>query len=352
MTDQLVLRRALARDAQLLLSIRYLAYLPVYAKYSYAFDPCLDGIEVFQGSLKEDEHYALYYRQRIIGGAKLKTTNNDVELLELYIDPAYQHQGFGTTALHLLESVYPSAYYRVILPGNALSGLFHNAGYRPLEAGTPSNTRLTRYLWVKETWRQTQILLNPLKREQLRTVFDWTQELTPREMYEWSAGSLVQAPTLEQLGNIYAAGKHYAGARRMDFAIEIPMYNAIIGVLSLANIDWDVRRAQVVNMIIDKRWRSVGLGRRTVDSICMMAFQKYGIRGITAALLEDTNAMRSFEAAGFVEAYRKDKAFELSSDTMLDRVIMVRRAYLNEAMPSEAEEAAVNAALGQEQSAQ
>ena len=328
MEGQLTLRRALRKDGQALYELRYLAYLRPYALYSPKNSPCLQSLEEFLKTLEDEEKEtcSLYIGSRLVGGAVLKPRDKDVVIEELYVDPALQGRGIGAQALHLLEAKAPSAHYRMELPGNEAKGLFYQAGYRAKGEPAQMHERCRIYNWEKEAYKQVEILLGPLKREALPAVERMCRNLDEKRLYDFSGGLFNTAPSVETLSDLFGAGKHHAGASRLDYAIEAPEYGAVIGLISLTELEWEVRRGQVAHLLIDERWRGVGLGRQAVESVCRAAYEKYGFRGLTANLLEDNEwALKCLDSAGFKVALRREGAYPVEGGEALDSLALMRR---------------------------
>ncbi len=322
MQGNLLLKRAGGEDAQALFELRYKAYLRPYALYSSPESPCLDGLETVQNMLEGEgglEVYGLYLGRELVGGAAVLPGEEAVGIRELYVDPAQQRQGIGTQALHLLEARFPAAVYTLDNCDAALQPMLERSGYQPNKEPRMLGPRCRMQSYVKQAFQQVEILLSPLRREQLPQVENMLKSLSETELYNFSGGAYTQMPTVEALSGQLSAGKHYAGASSLEFAIEVPDYETVIGILCLTDLEWEIKRGRLCNLLIDPRWRGKGIGRSAVDGVCRLAYEKYGIRGLTANVLtSSTPALRCLAQAGFTEAFRREKVYALSEDESLD----------------------------------
>lgn len=330
MQGQLMLRRAEPKDARTLFELRYLAYLRPYALYSSPENPCLEAFDGFAARVADQgqsQMYGLYLGTKPVGGAALCVRDGQVVLQELYVDPAMQGRGIGGQALRLLEARHPAAVYALEAPDDQGGGLFYQAGYRPTRQARQAGGRCQMFAWVKEAYKQVEILLSPLRREQLPALERMCADLDARRLYDFGGGALEKRPGVEALSGLLGAGKHHAGASRLDYAIEVPQYGAVIGLISLTELEWEVKRGQLAHLLIDPLWRGVGLGSRAVESACRAAFDKYGFRGLTANVLEDNQAaLRCLERAGFRLAFRREGAFAVEGGEALDYLALMRRS--------------------------
>ncbi len=328
MRGELTLKKAQPKDGHALFELRYLAYLRPYALDSSPESPCLEAEEDFLARLMEEDgcqRYALWLDDRLVGGAALRPGEKDAAIEELFVDPALQGRGIGGEALRLLESQAPSAVYTLESPLGRQQGLFDRAGYRLKGQTRSPGGRCRMYKWEKEAFRQVEILLSPLRKEHLDAVGRMLSELDEKRLFDVGGGIFAENPDMETLTGVFSTGRHHAGAPRFDYAIEAPELNAVLGLISLTDMDWEVRRARVAHLLVDTRWRGVGLGEQAVQSVCRAACEKYGFRGLTANLLEDNEpALRCFLAAGFRTAYRREDAWAKEGEEPLDSLTLMR----------------------------
>ena len=253
MQGQLMLRRAEPKDARTLFELRYLAYLRPYALYSSPENPCLEAFDGFAARVADQgqsQMYGLYLGTKPVGGAALCVRDGQVVLQELYVDPAMQGRGIGGQALRLLEARHPAAVYALEAPDDQGGGLFYQAGYRPTRQARQAGGRCQMFAWVKEAYKQVEILLSPLRREQLPALEMMCADLDARRLYDFGGGALEQRPGVEALSHLLGAGKHHAGASRLDYAIEVPQYGAVIGLISLTELEWEAESGEFSCVII------------------------------------------------------------------------------------------------------
>ncbi|MDR2514377.1 MAG: GNAT family N-acetyltransferase [Christensenellaceae bacterium] len=321
----LTLRRAAEGDARALFDLRYLAYLGRYARVSDENDPCLQPFSLFKAQIEGGGHFALVLGKTLVGGAEIAALEDCVEIKELYVAPEAQGQGLGAGALRLTEMQFPSARYRVTLPGARDGGLFHRLGYRPEGEGEKKGERYCPTLWQKEKHRQSEIVLSALARENLPRVAAWISDLSEEELFAFTGGAVGRRMDAVQAAALYAGNLRGGPPRSLDFAIEVADLRAVIGVISLTNIEWDVKRCQVSRLFVQKAWRGVGIGRQAVAGLCELAIREYGFRGFSAILLEESQAaLHCLSGAGFTAAYRSEGAFVAKDGSEKTRILLVR----------------------------
>ncbi|MDR3086151.1 MAG: GNAT family N-acetyltransferase [Christensenellaceae bacterium] len=321
----LTLRPAATGDLSALFDLRYLAYLGRYARVSDESDPCLQPFSLFESQIEAGGHFALYLGGILVGGAEIASLEDCVEIKELYVAPEAQGQGVGTGALKLIEMQFPSARYRAALPGAKDGGLFHRLGYRPEGEGEKRGERFYPTLWQKEKHRQSEIVLSELSPENLPRVAAWISDLNEEELFSFTGGALRRRVDAGQAAALYAKSRRGSPAQSLDFAIEVPDLRAVIGVISLTNLEWDVKRCQVSRLFVQKAWRCVGIGRQAVAGLCELAIREYGFRSFSVNLLEGGEAaLRCLTGVGFTEAFRSEGAFITADGEKKARILLVR----------------------------
>ena len=120
--------------------------------------------------------------------------------------------------------------------------------------------------------------------------------------------------------------------RKLTFAIETKG-RKLVGIISLANIDWICRTAQLGIVIGDRKWRGKGIGGDALKLLLGYAFLTLNLHRIELRVLaSNTSPIKLYKSGGFVVEGRLREAF-YSSGAFVDVLVMglLREDYDNRA---------------------
>lgn len=326
----ILLRHASAQDAQALYLVRYEAYLPQYGAYASPDCPCVQDEEEFARGLKRRNTYCITLGDQIVGGLVMENTGECVELREIYVLPDCQQMGVAQVALLHAELRHPAARYRArVISGEAAAeGLLRRMGYKALPQYERVSDRVTRVTMEKDASSMVTLSLEPMKREDLANAISWCNDDPQGERYRllWLHGR-EKLLSMTEFSKDFAFGKHYIGAPQMDFAICAVEFGRVIGIVSLTNLDWETKRAQVDYLVLDPKWRGGRLGRRAMEQLCGIAQEQYGFTSLRLTVLEENrSAIECFLASGFAEVLRKPNVMRAGDEQPHTRILMMRIA--------------------------
>lgn len=324
----ILLKTAAQADARALYLARYAAHLPLYGAFSSPLSPCVQNEEEFAESLRDGNTYCIQVDGKTAGGLKMQSTEQGVQLEEIYVMPEYQQMGVAQMALMHAELLHPAAKYRAkVISGDAASiGLLRKMGYKLTRSYETVSDRMTLVDMEKDASSMVTLELEPMKREDLANAITWCNEDAQRNDFLplWLHGR-EKLLNMAEFSKEFQFGKHFVGAGQLDFAVKAVEFGRVIGVVSLKKPDWEQMRADVDYLVLDPKWRGGKLGKRIMEQLCSIAHEQYGFATLQLTVLEDNaRAISCFLSSGFAESVRKQNVMRGGDDAPRTRIVMTR----------------------------
>ena len=324
----ILLKTAAQADARALYMARYAAYLPLYGAFSSPLSPCIQKETDFAQTLCDGNTYCIQVDGKLAGGLRMRSTEQGVQLEEIYVKPEYQCMGVAQMALMHAELMYPAAKYhaKVVSGDVACMGLLRKMGYKLTRSHETVSDRMTLVNMEKDASSMVTLTLETMKREDLANAITWCNEDAQRDDFLplWLHGR-EKLLNMAEFSKDFQFGKHYVGAGQLDFAVKAMEFGRVIGVVSLKKPDWEQMRADLDYLVLDPKWRGGKLGKRIVEQLCSVAQEQYGFTTIQLTVLEENaRAINCFLSSGFAEVARKQNVMRGGEDTPRTRIVMMR----------------------------
>lgn len=116
-------------EVDVLLNIQKRAFINDYDKYQdHETNPYCETEQILLDSIKNDEFYTIYDKEKIVGAVVLKVVPKErIHIYKLFIDPEIQGSGYGTAAINRIFNLYQEVpLWTVYTPhGNVLNHKFY-----------------------------------------------------------------------------------------------------------------------------------------------------------------------------------------------------------------------------------
>lgn len=113
-TSDLSLRLGTVKDAQVLYSLKFQAFLPLYKKYQDdKTSPVKEPLEKIIAQIQQEntDYYIIEWNLKAIGGVRIKHLDEKICYLSpIYLLPEYQNQGIGRKVILEIFKIYSSVF--------------------------------------------------------------------------------------------------------------------------------------------------------------------------------------------------------------------------------------------------